>query len=78
VLLALVLTDPEARDALSYIAGRLLWTTLLLPGLLVGGIAHFSWRRWGRGRFALAVVGAELLSLFISSAAALANAGGGY
>jgi hypothetical protein len=78
VLLTLVLLDPEARYDWGYITGRLIWTTLMLPGLIVGMLAHFSSRRWGRGRFAVAVIGAEFFSLLLASASALSHASGGY
>ena len=56
------------------VIGRLLWVVLFLPGVIVGAFARVSSRRWGWGRYALAVLAAEFTFLLLNSAGALSNA----
>jgi hypothetical protein len=47
---------------------------LILSGLIVGTFSHFSSRQWGWGRYVVAVLAAEFLSLMMNSAGALSDA----
>lgn len=75
VATALLLTSsPGARLEWGVVTGRLLWVVLILPGAIVGTFSHVSSRRWGWGRYTLAVLSAEFASLVINSAGALSDA----
>lgn len=73
----LVMSSP-ASARLGVVVGHLLWVVLLLPGLIVGTVAHFSAKRWGAGRYAVAVHLAVLGSLLLNAmATASTTAAGG-